>query len=245
MIVESLFVCLFVLLTCVVLCVCVRRVKIKMPKIQRRHKSTRSKVDEEEVPRSLPVFMPSVLSEASTASSSDAMDTEEASKKPTDPKGKLALKLALKEKHKLQREAFMNSSFLPFLSFRDLSSFFFTDCCCLCVTSFVLLGIPLTRASDGKKKQRKAERKKKKSSGTPIVMDELMQALNEDSATSTRKQTSLNKTAPKHFDRSKRAKMEAAEAAQFKSVFQMNAFQANPMDSIAQHIKNTVALGKM
>jgi len=75
-------------------------------------------------------------------------------------------------------------------------------------------------------------------------MDELMDALNADSARGTGKQTALNRTAPKHFDRSKRVKMEAAEAAQFKSVFQMNAFQANPMDSIAQHIKNTVALSK-
>ena len=108
---------------------------------------------------------------------------------------------------------------------------------------FVLIGIPLTHATDSKKQKKAAQKKKnKKNTGAPIVMDELMQALSADSATS--QQTSLSKAAPKHFNRAKRVKMEAAEAAQFKNVFQMNAFQANPMDSIAQHIKNTVALAK-
>ena len=104
-----------------------------MPKIQRRHKSTRSKVDEEEVPRTLPVFMPSVVPEASTASSSDAMDAEETVKKPEDAKGKLALKLALKEKHKLRREAFMNSLFLSFeiSNFNHLLSCY-VSCVCVC-----------------------------------------------------------------------------------------------------------------
>ena len=110
---------------------------------------------------------------------------------------------------------------------------------CVCMT-----GIPTTKPIESKKAKKEKAKKKEKEKGR-IVVDDLMKALDESTASSSRKQTALSKTAPKHFDRTKRAKMEVAETAQFKNVFSMNAFQANPMDSIAQHIKNTVALSKM
>ena len=38
-----------------------------------------------------------------------------------------------------------------------------------------------------------------------------------------------------------RVRMEAAESAQMRSVLALGQFQANPMDTIAQHLKNTIA----
>ena len=108
------------------------------------------------------------------------------------------------------------------------------------------IGIPSSKPIERKKQNNaKKENKSKKSKSSGIAMNDLLSALEEDiSAPTSRKQTSLNKSAPKHFNEVKRKKMEAAEAAQFKSVFEWNAFQSNPLDSIAQHIKNTVALTK-
>ena len=89
-----------------------------MPKIQRRHRSTRSKVEEEEVPRELPVFLPSVVPEESESTKEDDGMGEEAAKTKPEDKGKLALKLALQEKHRLRREAYLDS-----LSFKSHNSF--------------------------------------------------------------------------------------------------------------------------
>ena len=116
-------------------------------------------------------------------------------------------------------------------------SFLFFSCICLCT------GIPSSKPTE-KKKQSESKKNKKAKKSKGIVVDELMAALKEDSAPKSKK-TALNKVAPKHFNRAKRAKMEADEAAQFKNVFELNAFQSNPLDSIAQHIKNTVALAKL
>ena len=77
------------------------------------------------------------------------------------------------------------------------------------------------------------------------MVADLMDALEESSSAVKQRKTPLNQCAPKRFRNSQRARMEVAEAAQFKSVFNMSAFQANPMESIAQHIKNTVALSQI
>lgn len=97
----------------------------------------------------------------------------------------------------------------------------------------------------GKNKKRNNKKKDNKDQGIKIVVDDLMSALEEESSTVGRRKTALNQVAPRRFRNAQRAKMEVAEAAQFKSVFGMSAFQANPMESIAQHIKNTVALSQI
>lgn len=120
---------------------------------------------------------------------------------------------------------------------------------------FVRAGIPSAKPVDARekegedgqgkgKKKKKNKKKDDKSQGTGIMVDDLMSAL-EESSTVARRKTPLNQTAPRRLRNAQRAKMEVAEAAQFKSVFGMSAFQSNPMDSIAQHIKNTVALSQI
>ena len=111
------------------------------------------------------------------------------------------------------------------------------------VCSHMHIGIPTSKPIERKKKTSdKKSKKAKKPKGSGIVVDDLMAALQQDSDTKSHAKTSLNRAAPKHFNGTRRAKMEAAEAEQFKNVFQLSAFQSNPLDSIAQHIKNTVAL---
>ncbi len=79
-----------------------------MPKFQRRLHSTRSKTDDSEVPRTLPTFVQdTVATEPKPAAAPEKQTKKESAAPESDTK--LALKLALKEKHMRKRKAFMDS----------------------------------------------------------------------------------------------------------------------------------------
>lgn len=95
-----------------------------MPKFQRRLHSTRSKTDDSEVPRTLPSFESNTAPvETKPAAAPAPPKPDEGKKESTTPESetKLALKLALKEKHMRKRKAFMDSLYLSFLSLLFLS----------------------------------------------------------------------------------------------------------------------------
>lgn len=83
-----------------------------MPKFQRRLHSTRSKTDDSEVPRTLPAFVSDVAAaEPKPTAAPEVPKPEQTKKESATPETdtKLALKLALKEKHMRKRKAFMDS----------------------------------------------------------------------------------------------------------------------------------------
>ena len=92
--------------------------------------------------------------------------------------------------------------------------------------------------SESKKTEKKAVRK------TRIRVGDLISALNDNDVQNITTNP-LNTRNPKHFTGKVKEEMARSEGDQFRAVWGMQSFRENPLDTISQHIKNTIKAGHL